>query len=769
MRNTELANENREAYELCRDAGHLKFVTDAELRDKYTAGDQWDAKIKQRMAMRRKPIITINKILPVYATLLGEQIARRGDIAFRAGPGADVKTAAALDKLWIRWSQQQKANWVEARAFWDGIIRSRGFYDLRISFDESMRGEPILTYLNSKDVLLYPEDTGFDPDDWTGVLVAKWLSPKDISELYGPSVDDVIGQTGDGYEADFADWTRDRFGAPVANVHSLSPAQREKYRRLRTIERQEFEYVSAECFVDPTTGEVRMIPDNWTREQKQQTIEEYGYSVIRKRMRKIRWVVSVGTMTLHNSISPYRHFTPIPYFPFLIGGKPVGVVEHLVGPQDLLNKSISQELHIVAGIANSGWKVRKNAMTNMSTAQLREQGGEDGIVIEVENDLDSVEKLKPNQIPQGIDRLSYKAGEAISEISLVSDSMQGQDRDDVSGDAIQTKARRASISLSPIYESLAHTRSILARNWLDLMQQFVTDERVYTIHGDSKRAEPEEVSVNQPQPDGSFMNDLTLGEYGVVLTDVKERDSFDLEQFGYLTDMIRNGAPIPWSHAVDSLTILENRDQLVETLKQREGLSPPGEQEKQKAQLEMRTMEAQAADKEASAAVKQASAQKVLAEAQTAGQPDPSKLVDTQIKMRESEQKAAEAARKMEMDEQKNQLTLQQLAAKMQVMEQQIAANREKMELEFASQQQKNAAELQFQREMMALKLQESQQTLQIEREKHAFEMQKAQESAAIENRASQETQEQKLAEMAKLADQKRRMMEKNSAKKTSE
>jgi hypothetical protein len=732
MKDKDLTSENREAYELCRDYGHSSFLNMAEQCDSYVRGEQWTEDASAEMKRRRKPLLTINKVLPVYAVLLGEEINRRGDVSFRPAAGGSQATAASLDKLWLHFSQTNNLTWKEALSFTDGVVRSRGFLDLRVDFDSATRGEPVLNYLNSKDVLLYPDDTGYDPDGWSGVILTKWMTASTIHELYGVPLEDVdvYGAPGS-TQADYVDWKRDSFGNQHSGINTLPRDKAAKYKMLRVIERQDFEYVSSEVFIDPTTGEVRLVPESWDRERISETINQFGYQVSKKRMRKIRWTVSAGDLALHNKMSPYRHLTVVPYFPFLIGGKPLGVIQHLISPQDLLNKTLSQELHIVAGIANSGWKVKKNSLSNMSVAQLERRGGEDGIVIEVTSNLGDVEKLQPNTVPTGMDRLSYKAGEFMQQISLVSESMQGLDRADVSGDAIQMKAERGSLSLSPIYTSLDETRRILARNWLDLVQQYVTEERMYHITGKDKGAQTEQLAVNQPQEDGSFLNDLTVGEYGIVITDVKSRDAYDLEQFGYLIDMIRQGAPVPWSAAVKNLGFLENKDELVEQMKQREGLNPPGEQEKRRAELEERTMAAQAADKEASAAVKQAQAQKVVTEAGKEDTPDPSIMMKAQA------------------EERKMELMLQMMMLKMEQMQEQAATERAKYAEEVRMTREQNALMMEKMRTEIQMLREKGANELYVARQKADFEDQRARQEAERDMEFAQQRQKQDMLDRA--------------------
>jgi len=782
MRDYELATQNKEAWMWIRSQGHLDFVNKAIECDQFAQGIQWSDAAKAKLKARRKPYLTIPKILATVSSLSAQHLSQRGDVSFRSSAGGSPETARALDKLWLNFSYSQNREALESQMFQDGVIRSRGFLDLRIDFNESMQGEPRLTYLNSKDVGLFPGDTGLDPDGWTGVMITRWLSPRDISEIYKVPLKDIM-QFADTPEldSDYVDWRKDAFGQPMYGYQVGSMEQRSKYRLVRVLERQEWEYRNAPCFVDQTTGETRQVPEEWDHERISMAVAQHGYGVIDRRVRKINWVVTCGDVLLHNAISPYRHFTPIAYFPYMIGGRPVGIVEQLIDVQNLLNKTLSQELHIVAGIANSGYKVQQGALANMTTEQLQERGGEDGIVIEVTGDLNKVEKLQPNQVPTGLDRLSYTANEMMQQISLVNDSMQGLNRADEAGKAIERKAIQGSSALAPIFASLDQSRRILARNWLDLTQQFITEERVFHVTSRARTAETEQVVVNQEQFDGSFLNDLTVGEYSIQLTDVRSRDNYDQNQYDIMMQMVREGAPIPWSEVVNSLTLLENKDEIVQFLKAQEGRSDPTEEDQKRKEMEQRLAEADAADKEASAAVKQAQAQKAMVEAQKAGEPDNSGQIEmmkaqqmAEIKQQELEAKNQQALMKAQLDAQ---IAQQELMFKQKMQEEELRFMREKHELEIMKlratieaqqvqaqvqtqtahqqaemKQQEVGMKLQATQQQMALQHESEQQKMSLQQEQAGLQLENAKQTSAMQMEQAQQSHEQKLKMAARAA-----------------
>lgn len=665
--NTVLATEVWNRYAFCRDNGHSRFVEKAETTNRFFAGDQWSQADKDALERARRPALTINKILSTLSNVMGEQIYNRAEVAFRPKSGAPSATADILTKVFKHISDQNQLAWKRSDMFTDGIITSRGYLDARIDFGDNMRGEVVIDTLNPKNVVIDPDAEQMDPDTWNDVMVSKWLTADDIAVLYSKKDADLLrGRSAsawtNGYGYDAMDTFRDRVGGDyrMPSMNQLQDDDR-VIRNIRVIERQYRKIDRQEHFLFPTTGDTRPIPKDFDRNRIAYYVDTMGLRVIKKMVRRIRWSVVADNVELHDDWSPYKHFTVVPYFPYFRHGKTIGLVENLLGPQEYLNKVTSQELHVVNTTANSGYIVQTGAMVNMTTNELEQRGAETGLVIEVNGDVEkAIKKILPNSVPTGLDRLSYKGEEHIKSISGVSDSMQGQDRADVAAKAIQAKKQAGSVNLVKPMDSLTRSDFILARNVLDLVQEFYSDERVIQITHDDLTAETEEMTINQVDATGQVVNDLTLGEYSVVVVNVPHRETLEDSQFDQAVALKELGVSIPDSVLLES-SRLQNKSAILKQIQQAaqsEEALAAADRQRRAEEAEVQKVAAEAKNKDADAVLKDAKAQKTVVETQVlantpidAGEgPDADPTLDRDVATAEMDLKEREFEHKKEVD-----------------------------------------------------------------------------------------------------------------------
>jgi hypothetical protein len=263
------------------------------------------------------------------------------------------------------------------------------------------------------------------------------------------------------------------------------------------------------------------------------------------------------------------------------------MVRNLISPQEQLNKISSQELHIVNTTANSGWIVESGSLTGMTADDLEEHGAETGLVLEFNRGSTPPGKIPPNQIPTGLDRIAQKASANIKQISGISDSMLGTDGAEVSGVAIQAKQNRGVLMIQVPLDNLKKTRQYLAEKVLNLVQRYYTEERVIQITDESDPFKPREpMAINQVTPEGQIINDLTLGEYDVIIATAPARDNFDEVQFAEAVELRKAGVPIPDDLIVE-YSHLARKANIAQRIRQMQGTEPPTPEQAQLAQFEM--------------------------------------------------------------------------------------------------------------------------------------------------------------------------------------
>jgi hypothetical protein len=295
-----------------------------------------------------------------------------------------------------------------------------------------------------------------------------------------------------------------------------------------------------------------------------------------------------------------------------------------------------------------------------------------------------------------------KAEEHIKTISSVSDSMQGFDRSDVAAKAIAYKQQRGSVNLSKVLDNLERTDWILARNVLALIQQYYTDERLINITHDDFTNQSEEVVVNQVDPaTGAITNDLTIGEYDIVITSSPYRSSLEDSQFEQARALRELGIPIPDSVLIENSRLLRRAD-IIKMMDQSQ--NSPEAQMMKEYQMRLGMLDLQQ---------KEADVKKTLAEIDQ-------KSADAQIKTKEVESGDTD---------------LIKLQAELEMEHERLNMELEKM------------------RQEMVLKVQEMDMKLQMQREQHAQDQRikqaEAQQDMALrEQQAEQQAAAQRAAQL---------------------
>jgi hypothetical protein len=274
-------------------------------------------------------------------------------------------------------------------------------------------------------------------------------------------------------------------------------------------------------------------------------------------------------VSLVDRISPYNHITVVPFFPYFRRGRTIGMVDNMVSPQDMLNKFISQYAVVVNGSANGGWQGEAGVLANMTDEQFTQDGAKSNIVLLRKKGTAPFQKIQPNQIPTGLDKMIEFAHSNLQTTSGYDAHLAGATEGDLSGKAIQSLQFASQQKLAVVLDNLSKTRRLVHSRGLELIQKFMGNERLIRITETDEFGVDRQVplALNQIQADGTVLNDLTVGEYDVAIAEKPATVTFDNSDFEQMTTMRKDmGIRIPDAMVVRAST-LENKGEIAAALK----------------------------------------------------------------------------------------------------------------------------------------------------------------------------------------------------------
>jgi hypothetical protein len=583
-----------ESFVRARDSGHIDFATQADINSRFVFNEQWSAADKDKLDEQGRPALTINLILPLVTTVMGEQ--RRSRASFVAKPtnhDTDAEQSENMTKIMAFAQEKCDYDSIESQVFDDGIIMDRGYYDVRMSFQENVYGDVKIRSLDPRTVVLDPDAKEYDSETWTRVFTTEWMTLDEVAELYGKKKADELKHStpeeGGGYNGDVAGSDQIKFGVDDYTSDSIDNGSPEskRIRAVRVIERQERQLHMGEMLVDTKTGSMSPMPDDWDEEKKVAALIDFGLARMKKLSHRWRWTVIANQTILHDGWSPYEFCTVVPYFPYFLRGMTMGLVTPLISPQEQLNKTESQELHILNTTANSGYMVEDGSLINMDMEDLEERGAETGLVMVYRRGSEKPEKITPNQPPSGLDRKSQKSAQYLREISGVSDEMQGFGSPEVSGVAIKAKQDSGAVKFDTPFNNLKRSRKLVGQRVMKLIGKYYQNERMIRITDYKNPAEPNEQNMTMNKYDpvtGMVENAIVPGEYDLQVDSTPSRDSLGDTQFAEMLSMKQVGIHMPDDAIVERSNLIGKLD-LAERIRKEQGTAAPTPEQQEEAQF----------------------------------------------------------------------------------------------------------------------------------------------------------------------------------------
>lgn len=569
-----LARKAWDRYVYCdQTRGHADYCRAAFALDGFYLGGGRHWTDEERQAIDDGLCLEFNEIMPSINAAIGYQIANRLDISYRPrGGNADQQIAEALSKVVMQIADRNQLRWKETDVFADGLIQRRGYFRLGMDYSDNIEGEIRITAVDPMDCIPDPDAKGYDPDTWADRIVLSWATLDEIESLWGPEARKSAENDAYNNESDFGDndpgAPRNKFGGSLWTTYGGEGEERVV--RVRVIDWQRNVYTMCHVELSPE-GDVRTLMDS----EVPQALAR-GANIVRRMARKVRWTVSTYSHVLHDDWSNMRHLDIVPYFAFFRRGETRGLVDPAVDPQRVLNKAICQFVRILGTAANSGWKIEQDSLSNMTTDELKERGGENGLVLEYVQGSRDPQKIEPTSVPTGIDKIIDRAQAAIRDVTTP-EAMRGLQSQELTGIAIQSRQFAAQQQLAVPLDNLGRTRHILASRILEMVQDHYIGPRIFRITEiDSMGREIiVQLPVNQFQ-NGQWLNDLTIGTYDVVISEQPQQVTFENTQFTQALELRKVGISIPDSVVVRHSNLADKED-ILDDMERQSSVDPMAE------------------------------------------------------------------------------------------------------------------------------------------------------------------------------------------------
>jgi len=490
----------------------LKFCNDADTNNrqealedlKFVNGDQWPVELQNSRNLESRPVLTINKLDTYCRQVTNQQRQQRPRIKVHAtNTSADQKTAEVISGLTRHIEVNSNADHAYDNAFDYAVRMGWGYWRVTTkyvredTFDQEIYIEPVD---NPFTVYWDPNSIAPDGSDAEKCLITTMM-PKDVFRTLYPDLDDGTSFTQRGTGDSQSEWITKEDIRVAEYFYTV----REKA-TLYQLSDGTTKFADGKDFFE--------------------RISLSGLNVIGERpsfKKTIKWKKMTAIEVIEERDWPGRYIPVVPCYGrhVVIGNKrkKFGMIRHAKDPQRMYNFWQTSITESIALAPKAKWIMAEGqdeghenewAQANIkSTAYLRYK----------QRDIDGQPappptRLQPEPPPAGVMAAAGAINEDLQAIMGIYDPSQ-MPTGNISGKALNGQQQQVDLTNYDYYDNLTRSISHTGKIILDLIPKIYDSERVMRIIGDDGK--PELITLNQRNAVGEVLNDVTVGEYDVVM------------------------------------------------------------------------------------------------------------------------------------------------------------------------------------------------------------------------------------------------------------
>ena len=491
----------------------LKFANDADtmnrqeaLEDlKFGGGDQWPVELQNSRNLESRPVITVNKVDNYCRQVANQQRQQRPRIKVHAtNTHEDMVDAQTIQGIIRHIEVNSNADHAYDNAFeyavrmgW-GYVRVRTDYVSEDSFDQEIYIDPVD---NPFTVYFDPNSVAPDGSDADRCLITTMMLKSEFRKLY-PDADD---------------------GGTSFTQRGTGDSQSEWITK-EDIRLAEYYYTVREkatlYLLSDGTATFADDKDFFNR------LDAYGITVVDKRdsfKKTIKYckMTAVEILEERDWAGKYIPIVPVYGRHIVIGDKrkKFGMIRYAKDPQRMYNFWQTSITEGVALAPKAKWLIAEGQDEGHESDWANANIKSFPLLRYKQTDIDGrpapvPTRLQPEPPQAGIMAAAAGVNDDIKSIMGIFDPAQlGQGN--ISGKAINGQQQQVDLTNFDYYDNLTRSIAHIGKICLDLIPKIYDTERVMRIIGDDGK--PELLTINQRDSVGRVLNDISVGQYDVVM------------------------------------------------------------------------------------------------------------------------------------------------------------------------------------------------------------------------------------------------------------
>lgn len=545
--------------------GNASWLERAIKNFDFYVGKQWDPVDLAKLKKEKRPALTINHVLSTLNLLSGMERENRNDIKVFPRKGGNQVTAEVFTGLSKHTMDLSNGEFEQSMTFLDGGIAGKGWLKLDISTEmDVINGDITVERQSFTDIKEDPNAKKYDLNKSAKYVIQSFWGDKDQTQLLYPhkakEIEDYLTSEKGSYETTPVKQVDTDMLRPEEYRYRIKETWWKSYKRqLFLIDKSNLQFIpvhkSQERVFEAILAKDRELADTEKRPLR--------YNNIERVIPVMNVTTSLGDIILENIEDPYGGLVLFPFIrfcPYWADGYIFGVVDNLVSPQEEINKTASDILHILSRTANTGWLNWK--IGGAVTKVLETFGSKAGIVIE--HGGKEPKKIEPNPVPAGHFAHKLDSVKNFRDISGLNTANVGAGTKEESGIAMLRRQQTGVVISKVVFDNYNLSQQILGETLIGMIRH----SNVYSPPEIAEICIEEKMKIDPTQL-LKAMKSFRIGHYGIKVSQRPSTPTLRLANFEMLARLAEMGMPIPIDILLDSMDI-PRKEEMIQRVRQQQ-------------------------------------------------------------------------------------------------------------------------------------------------------------------------------------------------------